>query len=247
MFDTDIKEIIDAIDENCFITSDDHFGHKSIFDFQPHRKNLMLKDGCNIEGLYPDDLLKAHDDWMVKKFNSAVSKDDVTLFLGDFAFKGLNIAKRLNGFKILILGNHDRKGDQVYAQAGFDYVIRGLVIEDNQKIFHATSKDKLFSALVKNINGFRILFNHYPPDDREYRHQKDDDGKLILSKPSPMNPRIDEAIDAYDYYDCDLAMHGHTHGKCPVLETTNMLNVCRDNNDCVPVRIGDIMNGVKYD
>ena len=247
MFNTDIKEIIDAIDENCFITSDDHFGHKSIFDFQPHRKYLIFEDGYSIEGLWPNDLLTTHDDWLVKRFNSAVSENDTTLFLGDFAFKGLNIVKRLNGKKILILGNHDRKGDHVYKQAGFDYVIRGLVVAENNKVFQAISTDGLFSALVKNINGFRFLFNHYPPDEREYRHRKDDDGNLILTDPSQMNARIDEAIDAYNYYNCDFAIHGHTHNKCPVLENVNLINICRDNNDCLPFKIGDIINGVHYD
>ena len=240
MFETKIKEVISRINENCFITSDDHFSHKAIFDFQPHRKDLMIKDGVGVEGLWPDQLLKAHDDWMVKKFNSVVGEDDTTIFLGDFAFKNLDIAKRLNGYKILILGNHDRKGPQVYDQAGFDYVIRGLLIQEGDKVFSVEATDKLFSALVKEINGYRVLFGHYPPDEREFRYYKDDLGESDPNKPSIMNARISELINVYYDMSCDFALHGHTHDKHPVMETINLINVCRDTNSMKPYKLGDI-------
>ena len=240
MFNTKIKEVLSRIDANCFITSDDHFGHKGVLDFQPHRKDLMIADGLNIEGLYPEDLMNVHDDWLVDKFNAVVSKDDTTLFLGDFAFKNLAIAKRLNGFKILILGNHDRKGSQVYDQAGFDYVIRGLLIQEGDKVFEVQATDKLFSALVKEINGYKILFSHYPPDEREFRYYRDESGETDYDKPSIMNERIAESINVYYDLSCDFALHGHTHDRHPQMETVNLINVCRDVNNMKPYRLGDI-------
>ena len=50
---------------------------------------------------------------MIKEWNDNVAPEDVTYILGDFAFlpsqDAIAILHRLNGEKILIEGNHDRK------------------------------------------------------------------------------------------------------------------------------------------
>lgn len=51
-----------------------------------------------------------HDEFMIDQWNSMISKRDKVYHLGDLSmnmYHGLACAKRLNGTKILIAGNHD--------------------------------------------------------------------------------------------------------------------------------------------
>lgn len=82
-----------------FITSDHHFGHENIIKYCDRPFNSV-----------------DHMDWyMIEKWNSVVSKDDVVFHLGDFCLGSSEMAKRyfkkLNG-KISILWNldhHDKR------------------------------------------------------------------------------------------------------------------------------------------
>lgn len=50
---------------------------------------------------------------MINNWNNKVGPDDLIFHLGDFAFGGSelwnSILPKLNGHKVLIIGNHDRK------------------------------------------------------------------------------------------------------------------------------------------
>ena len=78
-----------------FFTSDHHFYHKNIIEYcdRPYA-----------------DLDEMHAD-MIAKWNETVRKDDCVYYLGDFSFgnqKQTNdILWQLNGYKVLIRGNHD--------------------------------------------------------------------------------------------------------------------------------------------
>lgn len=78
-----------------FYISDTHFGHEAALGF------------CE----RPFSSVTEMDDAMVDAWNSAVKPSDLVYHLGDFAFGGASHAKsifqRLNGRKVLILGNHD--------------------------------------------------------------------------------------------------------------------------------------------
>ena len=74
------KEILDKIDENTWIISDTHIGHKNILDFEPCRLTQIRIDGYEAD---------EHDQWVIDNWNSVVKPDDVVLHLGDFAFKQL--------------------------------------------------------------------------------------------------------------------------------------------------------------
>lgn len=81
--------------------SDQHFGHKNIIDFsnRPY-PNLELMHEC-----------------MILNHNDYVQPNDVCIWVGDFAFMkdeaANEILHRMNGYKILILGNHDVQGNKV--------------------------------------------------------------------------------------------------------------------------------------
>jgi calcineurin-like phosphoesterase family protein len=218
MFNTKTKQILDLIDENTFIISDTHFGHKRILDFEPVRLQQMKKDGFNEQD---------HDEWVISQWNSVIQPTDVVLHLGDFAFKNLDIQQRLNGRKILILGNHDRVGTQTYPS--FEMVLRGMYIYDGNTYLHADSMDDHFSCLIKEINNRRILFSHYPCTTKEYRRPD-------------MDKRINELIKFYDGYECDLNIHGHTHSECYQNDgCVNFSNVSFENIGMKPIRLGDIL------
>lgn len=83
-----------------WITSDLHFGHANIMKFCPvTRAGFRDVDHMN--------------ECMIQEWNAQVQPEDEVFILGDVAFlpavKAVNIMHRLNGTKILIEGNHDRK------------------------------------------------------------------------------------------------------------------------------------------
>lgn len=93
-----------------YFTSDWHIGHKNCLKFD----NRPFKD--------IDQMKKV----LIRNFNSCVPKDGVTFVLGDVgmgSFEGIqDFIKRLNGRKILIMGNHDGTINRMY-RLGFDAVL----------------------------------------------------------------------------------------------------------------------------
>ena len=78
-----------------FFISDTHFGHKSIFIYEPDAR--------------PFKTIEEHDAELVKRWNSVVMPKDKVYHMGDFAFgkRNIEIAAQLNGNKVLVMGNHD--------------------------------------------------------------------------------------------------------------------------------------------
>lgn len=78
-----------------WFTSDLHFGHKNILEYEKEAR--------------PFDTLEQMHEVIIDNWNSKVRPNDVVYCLGDFAFGRSNIeyAKRCNGRKKLVMGNHD--------------------------------------------------------------------------------------------------------------------------------------------
>lgn len=78
-----------------WFTSDTHFWHKHIIEY------------CQ----RPWPSVEEMNEGIISRWNSRITKDDVVYFIGDFGFCGTTKAQdiffRLNGYKHLILGNHD--------------------------------------------------------------------------------------------------------------------------------------------
>lgn len=94
-----------------FYTSDTHFFHKKILEFCPQRVGLDAETMNNA---------------IVSEWNAVVGKNDTVYHLGDFSLgkseETKQMIQRLNGHKVLVLGNHDRRSAHWYAQAGFTAV-----------------------------------------------------------------------------------------------------------------------------
>jgi calcineurin-like phosphoesterase family protein len=101
--------------KGIFITSDWHIGHQNclMLDSRPFR-----------------DLDHMHS-VLVNNFNACVQPDSVTYFLGDMGLcSGGTIAEiiaKLNGTKVLIVGNHDKNSSAMY-KMGFDVVLNSAKI-----------------------------------------------------------------------------------------------------------------------
>lgn len=76
--------------------SDLHLGHKRITEFSSQYRGDVKT-------------LEEHDAWIVDRWNSVVTKQDLVWVLGDVCFdkSKLPLLKQMNGSKHLILGNHD--------------------------------------------------------------------------------------------------------------------------------------------
>lgn len=100
-----------------WFTSDTHFFHENIIKF------------CGRE--YED--VDKMNEGIIKIWNEYVKPEDIVYHAGDYSFKIYSkkdlirkITKRLNGFKILGLGNHDSKDTALYF--GLDLVTSSAYI-----------------------------------------------------------------------------------------------------------------------
>lgn len=80
-----------------WLTADLHFGHKNILKYEDR----------------PFSDIEAMDEALIQNWNSCVQPSQTILIVGDFALCGTQkceaVVKRLNGYKFLLMGNHDWK------------------------------------------------------------------------------------------------------------------------------------------
>ncbi len=88
---------------SIWFTSDHHFGHKNIIEFEK-----TFRPFNNLEEMH---------ECLIERWNKVVKPNDTVFHLGDFCFgKGyIKIAGKLNGKKRLIMGNHDSYPIEEYA------------------------------------------------------------------------------------------------------------------------------------
>lgn len=96
-----------------FFSSDHHFFHKNVINFS----NRPFKDVDHM-----------HES-LIRRHNSVVPESGVCYFLGDFGMgpsdRMKEVLSRLNGTKVLVLGNHCGGCNSMY-NIGFDVVVHGL-------------------------------------------------------------------------------------------------------------------------
>jgi calcineurin-like phosphoesterase family protein len=125
-----------------FITSDLHFGHRRIKEFCPATRD-RFRDVEHMREV------------MIQEWNAVVGPEDLTYILGDVAFlpaaEAVQIMRRLNGRKILIEGNHDRK----------------LL---NDPVFRSCF-ESVHPYLRLNYNGQLVILFHYPISEFDQMHR----------------------------------------------------------------------------
>ena len=99
--------------KNVWVTSDTHFGHANIIKY------------CNRPFANTEEM----DEALIENHNELVGPDDLYINLGDVAFTGTDrisqIMNRLNGTKLLILGNHDHRKNlgAFFKQGIYEYLV----------------------------------------------------------------------------------------------------------------------------
>lgn len=118
-------------DRKVWVWSDLHFFHKNIIGFS--------------ERPFPD--VATMNEHLVANFNEYVGPDDISIWVGDVGFGSTTEINELldqcNGYKILIVGNHDFDKKQRVRKFNFD-------------------ETHLIYSI--NIDGGALVFTHYPMD-----------------------------------------------------------------------------------
>ena len=100
-------------DNKIWFTSDLHFFHKRILEFCPKTRPYN-----NVEEMNTD---------LISKWNNTVDTQDYVFILGDVSFgkqqETDTIIKRLNGNKILVMGNHDKGIKTSLFSCAKDYLV----------------------------------------------------------------------------------------------------------------------------
>lgn len=124
----------DIMKINPFITSDYHFYKKFLKDESEYYKD--------------ENMLESFNTSVINKHNKRVKENDIVLFLGDIASKTIdednnyeyvnkikNLVKKMNGYLILIKGNHEQLDNSVYYKIGFKEVYDFLKFDKDKLIF----------------------------------------------------------------------------------------------------------------
>jgi calcineurin-like phosphoesterase family protein len=126
-----------------WVTSDLHWGHTNIMKFCPVSRARFRNDVAYM------------NEAMVKEWNALIGTADLVYILGDVAFlpapKATEYMRRLNGTKILVEGNHDKK-----------------LLKDFQ--FRAEFGE-VHPYLDINYNGTKVVMFHYPISEFDQQHR----------------------------------------------------------------------------
>lgn len=128
-----VSEPIQMTPENIkktFVWSDQHFSHKNIIEFSG-------RPYVNVDEM---------NEALIANYNDYVSDDDICLWVGDVGFcsttKINEILDRCNGYKILIIGNHDFNREK----------LRKLKFDETHLIYQI------------DVPNASLVFTHYPMD-----------------------------------------------------------------------------------
>lgn len=137
-----------------FFISDTHFDHVNIIKY------------CN----RPFDTIELMNDALIRNWNAVVKPEDEVWHLGDVCInykKAFNFISRLNGKKILVLGNHDGNRKQMLSH-GFDETYQDYTMRIGiHKVFlmHRPKPLKGYDAGKWVVHGH--THNHSPKVDLE--------------------------------------------------------------------------------
>lgn len=106
-----------------WVSGDHHLDHRAIIKYEDRVTRVPVLDLDSIDEM---------NDKLINLWNTFVGKDDKVWYLGDFALtsrlKRKELCSKMNGQKIIILGNHDQ-GAKAMVEAGFIAAYRWLICE----------------------------------------------------------------------------------------------------------------------
>lgn len=127
-----------------FLTADLHLGHKYIIDKSSKQTHSR-----------PWDTLEEHDAMIEDNWNSVVKPHHTVAVLGDVLFQPdrFEILKRLNGTKILVMGNHDDWYPTALYQESFQQCLGALKYQRKYILTHIPVHPGQFDRYQYNIHG----------------------------------------------------------------------------------------------
>jgi len=146
------------------------------------------------------------DDEQVNRINKKVHKNDTIIILGDIG--NIEYVKKINGYKVLILGNHD-KGKSYY-QRKIEQVrvfcSHGITKEEHQIIDLYTSNQLTGIKDVEIEKKAKEIYDKYSKLETRDNHLFDEvyDGSLLIASNILLSH---EPVD----YPFALNLHGHDH------------------------------------
>ncbi len=157
-----------------FFTSDLHLGHERIIELA----GRPFKDADHM------------NNEIISRWNTVVTPEDTVFVLGDVALgkiaSSLPRVGNLNGYKILIEGNHDRPFMDRHKPEK-----RARWIEEYSKYFDEIHEDGAYTFGATTANPVRAFLSHFPYDGDSHGADRHSDSRL----PDQGVPLI----------------HGHTH------------------------------------
>lgn len=119
------------------------------------------------------------DEEQVKRLNSKIGKNDTLICLGDVG--DISFIKKLRGYKVLIMGNHDKGASYYQRKEDFEtisleeadhrltkeQVIReGWFLHDSNKLSKSLGDNRLFDEVYEGplIIGPKLILSHEPVD-----------------------------------------------------------------------------------
>jgi calcineurin-like phosphoesterase family protein len=124
---------------NYWITTDTHFGHDNLIEYDSRPKNFS--------------------DIIIKNLYDMIKKDDILIHLGDICFGNDEIWHKVISslgckYKWLIRGNHDRKSSNWYFNHGWHFVGNAIILKRyglNILLTHIPKRDLSYFDI--NIHG----------------------------------------------------------------------------------------------
>ena len=193
-----------------WFTSDPHFGHDNVINF------------CKRPFKDMDDML----DKIRKKWNAKVKPEDQVIFVGDVFFnlnksKAKSYLDSLNGRKILVRGNHDRKPREMNAM-GFDFVCEEMILSiANERVtvshypFRASIlRHKYFNLRHILFKFFNIKRKSWKIKDKFYYRRPKNNGQFLIhghthSSIKTMGRAIHVGMDAWNYEPVSMSEIGN--------------------------------------
>ena len=140
-----------------YLIADTHFGHANVIGYT----GRPFRDVSHM------------DLSLIWNWNETVQNEDLVYVLGDFTLSRRtdiisHLLQRLNGRKILVMGNHDTRKPRDYIAAGFEVALRKpIMIEPGVILMHEPFED--LSLICPNYIYFfgHVHEKHCPMDDYE--------------------------------------------------------------------------------
>ena len=216
-----IEELKEFFAVNPFVISDTHFFHDRVFkEFEPVRQTFAASREEFDEKMV--DVLRKHSPLLHLGDVSINSKDSEK-----FHSRIKKVNHWLDGIpKVLVMGNHDRGGEDLYKAGGWLVVNCGVDLVNN--CLYPQTPPFIFHE----VSGQRILFSHEPA--------------LINREETPHESDVVKELKNWFLYFCATRnIHGHVHSY--TLKDPVFCNVSVEAMDFCPQRLSHVISRERND